>query len=82
VDDQTEQARRGQCLRRGWLLAMSGEAAGWREVEALLVARGWPEAPRWLADEDMRRKMDETCQKAREIRDRGTTGGPGRPSNR
>jgi hypothetical protein len=82
MDDRTEETRKGECLRRGWFLAMSGEHANWREVEALLVARGWPEAPRWLDDADLRQKMDETCARARSIRDEANGGGPIRPSNR
>ena len=45
---------------------MSGEHASWQEIVTHLVARGHDDAARWLEDAHLRKRLDETCQAARE----------------
>jgi hypothetical protein len=62
----TDPERKARVVQRSWLLAMSGECADWRAVEARLLALGYFDAPRWLRDPELRRSMDSVCRTSRQ----------------
>ena len=63
---ESDEDRKGRTIQRAWWAAMSGEHASWQEVEARLVALGFDDAARWLADTRLRERLDATCKAARE----------------
>jgi hypothetical protein len=63
---ESEEERKARTIQRAWWAAMSGEHASWQEVETRLVALGFNDAARWLADPRLRKRIDATCKGARE----------------
>jgi len=63
---QSDEDRKARAIQRAWWAAVSGEHADCQEVEKRLVALGLADAARWLADPQLRVRLDATCDSARE----------------
>jgi hypothetical protein len=46
-------------------LAKSGDYLGWTEIELELRDRSYPDAPEWLRDDKLRKRLDAICREAR-----------------